>query len=283
MKNILKRFVPPLTSISVQELSAFSFEIIGDIAIVKMPRTDKSKGKIIGEALLRDLRQIRVVLAQKGPIGGEFRIREMEHLAGEARTTTVHKEYGCSFLIDLSGVYFSPRLSTERIRVADLVKPGEYVLNMFAGVAPFSILIAKKQPNCRIVEIELNEVAHSLARENAIRNKVSGRIEQIHGDTRRVLEGIQGKFDRVLVPLPERSFEFLEGAITSIKQQGGWIHFYVHIHGRSNADAIESAKIRVEEPLQERGSLRYSRVVKGIGPGWYQIVTDLEIYPTERA
>lgn len=274
--------VPPLTTIPVQELPAFSFEVIGDVAIVKMSHTDESKGKIIGEALLRDIRQIRVVLAQKGPIGGEYRIREMEHLAGELRTTTIHKEYGCSFLIDLSRVYFSPRLSTERMRVADLVMPGEYVLNMFAGVAPFSILIAKKQPQCTIVEIELNEVAHELAQENAVRNKVSDRIQQIHGDTRGVLEGFRGRFDRVLMPLPENSFEFLESAFASIKDRGGWIHLYMHIHGRSGAEAIESARIKLEEPLRRRGSLRYSRVVKGIGPGRHQVVADLEIYPIER-
>lgn len=282
-EEILKRFVPPLTSTPVYKVPGFSFEIIGDIAIVKMPHTDKSKRKTIGEALLRDIRQIRVVLAQKGPIGGEYRIREMEHLAGEPRTTTIHKEYGCSFSIDLSRVYFSPRLSTERMRVADLVTPGEYVLNMFAGVSPFSILIAKKQPQCTIVEIELNLVAHELARKNAVRNKVSERIEQIHGDTKRELEGVKGRFDRVLIPLPESSFEFLESAIRSIKKQGGWIHFYAHMHGRSNADAIESARVKLEEPLRSRGSLRYSRVVKGIGPGWYQIVADLEIYPIQQA
>lgn len=280
MKKIFSRFLTQLGNISDQELAAFSIEIVGDIAILKMPQMLKSRGKAIGTAMLKHMPQVKVILAQKGPITGDFRVREVEHIAGETRTVTMHREFGCSFLVDLSKAYFSPRLSTERSRIAHLVAPGESVLNMFAGVGPFSILIARKQPQCRIVEIELNPSAHALAKENARLNKVAARIEHIQGESRQVVEGMGQKFSRVLMPLPETSFEFLECAIKSIAEQGGWIHLYTHVHGRSTSEAIQSARTTVDESLRGRGSMQQSRIVKGIGPGWYQIVSDLEIYPT---
>ena len=79
------------------------------------------------------------------------------------------------FMVDVEKCYFSPRLSTERARIADLVEDGEVVLNMFAGVGPYSITIAKRK-KAEVYSNELNEAAYRLHLENNRLNKVEERI-----------------------------------------------------------------------------------------------------------
>ena len=135
------------TVLSADELESLysSFDTIGDIIIIKISDALRQKKRLIGQTILEYLKPVKVVLMQKGPVDGEFRTRDLEHLAGENRTTTIYKEQGCSFLVDVTKAYFSPRLSTERLRIANLVKPNERVLNMFAGVGAFSMVLAKAQ------------------------------------------------------------------------------------------------------------------------------------------
>ncbi|HID90890.1 TPA: class I SAM-dependent methyltransferase family protein, partial [Candidatus Bathyarchaeota archaeon] len=119
------------------------YDIIGDIAVLKIfdeptARDLRSMARVI---MSRD-RHIKTVLYQASPVGGRFRTRKLVWVLGQRKTSTVHKEYGCLFSVDLSRVYFSPRLLYERMRIARLVQPGEVVVNMFAGVGCFSIIIA---------------------------------------------------------------------------------------------------------------------------------------------
>ena len=87
-------------------------------------------------------KRIKTVLRQASPVSGDFRLRKLEWIAGERKTETVHKEYGCILKVDLGKCYFSPRLSYERNRIAHQVQPGEVMVNMFAGVGSYSIVIA---------------------------------------------------------------------------------------------------------------------------------------------
>ncbi|MBA7599809.1 hypothetical protein ES703_06849 [subsurface metagenome] len=111
-----------------------AFDIVGDIAVVKIPEKLLPKKQLIGQALMQVHHHVRTVLNQTTPVRGEFRTRELEVIAGEPRTETTHREGGCSFKVDLAKVYFSPRLATERLRVTKQIKPGEVVTNLFAGV-----------------------------------------------------------------------------------------------------------------------------------------------------
>ena len=120
-----------------------ALDVIGDIAIVEIPAELKPHEKIIAEAILQTHRNIKTVLAKAGAISGIYRVRELAFLAGEKKTRTVHKEFGCKYYVDLAKAYFSPRLSNEHMRVASLVQPGEVVFDLFAGVGPFSVLIGK--------------------------------------------------------------------------------------------------------------------------------------------
>lgn len=276
MVRIMNETTKPLLKSQINSIYR-SFDTIGDIAVVKIPENLHSKKILIGKALLKDLKQIRVVMMQSGPVTGELRKRDLKYLAGERRTKTLHKEYGCSFIVDPSQVYFSPRLSTERMRIAMLVEPGERILNMFAGVGPFSILIAKQQPLCSITSIDINPNAHRMAKENARINNVSNQIEEILGNAKEEVDNIRGKFTRVLMPLPESAMEYLDYGIKALKEEGGWLHVYTHLHASTRDEALIIAKNNLDERIRGRGRSQISRIVKEVGPGWFQVVVDAEI------
>src|SRR5437870_3131961 len=114
-------------------------------------------------------------------------MRPLRYIAVENRTHTIHKEYGCLFEVDLSKAFFSPRLSTEHQRVVQMVEKGERVVDMFAGVGPFSILIAKKVGDVRMDAIDANPQAIELLQENVRANKVEAKVHVHLGDAREVI------------------------------------------------------------------------------------------------
>jgi tRNA (guanine37-N1)-methyltransferase len=95
-----------------------------------------------------------------------YRTREMEVIWGEERLETTYKEHGCSFKANLEHVFLTPRLSHERMRIAKHVMQGETIINMFAGVGCFSILIAKLQPQTKIYFVDVNPYAYEYRKEN---------------------------------------------------------------------------------------------------------------------
>ena len=133
-----------LTTQESKELIS-SFDQIGDIIIVRIPDSLLSKKKLIGETLLKQVKIAKSIFYQASAVEGDFRTRNLEILAGDNKTETEYKEFGCKFTVDVENAFFSPRLSTERERIANLVRDGETVVNMFAGVGMFSVMIAKKE------------------------------------------------------------------------------------------------------------------------------------------
>lgn len=238
--------------LSLEELKSLSksFDIVGDIAIVKIPPTLKCKGGIIAEAIVAANRNIRTVLNQVSPVEGDFRLRRLEWVWGERRAETVYREYGCLFKVDLSKVYFSPRLSYERMRLARLIKPREVVVNMFAGVGCFSIVIAKHSEASMVYSIDINPKAVQLMRENISLNKVDGRVEAILGDAREVVETrLKDEADRVLMPLPAKAYEYLDAALMALRSLGGFVHYYDFIHARRGEKPVEGIIERVRERM----------------------------------
>ncbi len=123
------------------ELSSLvsGFDIIGDIALLRIPDALLESKYLIARAVLDGIKPIKTVL-KAGGVTGQFRTRDVEFLMGEKKTRTMYVEHGCRFIVDVNLVYFSPRLSTERLRIANEVSPGEVVVNMFAGVGSFSVI-----------------------------------------------------------------------------------------------------------------------------------------------
>lgn len=195
------------------------FDIIGDIAIFN---TDISKKE--AEKVLKEHKQIKVVLKKTKKFSGRYRLPKFEIVAGEKRKETTHKESGVKIKLDIEKCYFSPRLGSERLRIAKLVRTGEKILVMFSGAAPYPLVIAKNSKAGKIVGIELNKVAHKYAIENVQLNKLMN-IELIWGDVKKVAHKLGEKFDRIIMPLPKGAEDFLAFAFL-VAKKSTIIHFY---------------------------------------------------------
>ena len=256
-----------------------ALDIVGDIVILEIPPELKSYESIIGEAILKTHRNIRTVLAKAGAISGTYRLRDFIFIAGEHKTQTVHREFGCQFHVDVAKAYFSPRLSHEHIRVASLVQPEETVVDLFAGVGPFSVLIAKKKPNVRVYAVDINPEAVELLKVNARVNKVENRVFPLLGDARQITaNNLKGSADRVIMNLPETAIEFVDAACQAIKSQGGIIHFYAFVR---SPDSIENLKLRFCQAAELTGrkatAFLYARSIRETAPFESQVVLDAKI------
>jgi len=218
------------------KLAPTSFDIIGDIAILEIPEELSSRRKLIGEVLLSTFKNVKLVAAKKTKVDTEYRTRELEILAGEQRKETEHREHGCLYRLNAETCYFSPRLSSERLRIAEQCKEGERILVMFAGVGPYAVLIAKKSKAREIYAIELNPEAFRYLEENSRINRVN--IHAINGDVREETPKL-GNFDRIIMPLPKDAGDFLDVALPALKKNGV-IHLYGFAHNEE--ESIEKVK-----------------------------------------
>jgi tRNA (guanine37-N1)-methyltransferase len=265
-----------LTAAENNELIS-AFDQIGNIIIVRIPESLTSKKKIIGEALLDQVKIAKSVFFQTSAVEGDFRTRDLEILAGEDNTETEYKEFGCKFTVDVKNAFFSPRLSTERERIANLIQNGEIVTNMFAGIGMFSIMAAKKK-KCTVYSLDINPVAAKLCETNIGLNKLAGEVISINGDATEIINNqLINKSDRTLMLLPERSDEFLESAINTTKN-GGIIHYYSHIHADKKSEAGKLSEEHYLQITPVQSEILFSKIVRAVGPRYYQTVVDVKIF-----
>jgi tRNA (guanine37-N1)-methyltransferase len=226
-------------------------------------------------------KNVKTVLAQKGPVHGDFRLRKLEWVAGQNKTTSVHNECGCAFSVDVAECYFSPRLMYERMRIARQVESGEVLVNMFAGVGCFSIIVAKHSDVLKAHSIDVNPVAFQLMRENIRRNGVYGKVIPLLGDVKQAIEKrLAHVADRVLMPLPEKTCKYLPYALLALKKSGGWIHYYDFEYANKNESPVERVKSKVVERLYHLDVdfvIQLGRIVRTTGPNRHQVVLDIRV------
>ena len=274
---MLKKSLESILSPKESEELISAFDQIGEIIIVRIPDSLLSKKKIIGETLLNDVKIVRSVFYQASAVEGDFRTRNLEIIAGEDNTETEYREFGCKFIVDVENAFFSPRLSTERDRIANLIQEGEIMTNMFAGVGMFSIIAAKKK-KCTVYSLDINPIASELCERNIKLNKLAGEVISINGDaTQTINEQLVDKSDRTLMLLPERSDEFLESAIKTTKD-GGMIHYYSHIHADKKSDAGKLSEEHYLKVSPVKSEILGSKIVRPVGPRYYQTVVDVKIF-----
>ena len=276
MTRVLKKALENILSDEDIKDLVSAFDQIGDIIIVRIPDSLISKKKIIGKALLEQVKTAKTVFHQSSPVEGDFRTRNLELIVGDEKTETEYKENGCRFIVDVEKAFFSPRLSTERERIANLVNDNDVIINMFGGVGMFSILAARTK-SCTVYNIDINPVASKLCEENIKLNKLKGRVISLNGEASEIIKKqLQDKADRVLMLLPERSDEFLDAAISSLKKNGV-IHYYSHIHAEKKQDAPKLSEEHFLNINKIQAEILDSRVVRPVGPRFYQTVVDIKI------
>ena len=252
-----------------------AYDVVGDIAITIIPPELETKEGIIGEAILAQQKNIRVVAKRNGIYSGEFRTIPLKIIAGEDRKETIHKEHGVRLRLNPEKVYFSVRSGSERKRLATLVQPGEDVLVMFSGIGAMPLVIAKLSPAGAVVGIEKNNIAHQYAVQNLALNKKIRNVTFLAGDVLDVMPTLDRKFDRVAMPLPQSGALFLDIALPALRP-GGVLHFYDFQPAGSFDDA--SGKVRCACEKNGRRLHNAQTVVCGhSSPRMYRICVDAKI------
>ena len=248
-----------------------SFDTIGDIVILEIPDDLINKKQMIGDAALEFTKR-KSVYMKKSAIKGTTRVRELEFLSGKDDSITIHKEHGARLKLDVREVYFSPRLATERKRVMESVKNGEKILDMFCGIGPFPIVIAKNK-NVDITAVDINDKAIKYLNENIKLNKLKGNIKTYCGDVRDVANSFNTKFDRIIMNLPGLAYTFLDVSVDLIKN-GGIINYYEF------SDSYEQGIERLNKAANNVGKkveIINTRKVKSTSPGEWHIAIDGKI------
>jgi tRNA (guanine37-N1)-methyltransferase len=285
--DVVRREVPGReTQTMPADLLSFepSYERIGDIVVVD--EDDPERARALADAIVESALPARSVLNRASKIQGEERVRDWEVLADGADkgaptaefeprspTETVHREYGCEFVVDLAEVYFSPRLATERHRVAEQIEAGERAFDMFAGVGPFVIPFAKR--GAEVVGTDINGAAIEYLRENARRNGVADRVTAIHGDVREVATEYEGWADRVVMNLPHSAGEFLDTAV-QFAGESCLLHYYDIQHEDDPYGPGEQAIRRAAGPTYDV-TVETRRTVRSYAPHELNVVLDVRL------
>jgi len=257
---------------AVRPLLPRSFDVIGDIAVLKIPEELGPYRSEIGASILTWNPRIRVVAQDRG-VAGAYRVRQIEIIAGERRTTTAHVEHGLRYHVDVARAYFSPRLAAERLCIAEQVRPGETVADPFAGVGPYAILIARRRRPERVIASDANPDAVSLLHRNVRENR-AGQVVVREGDARGILAEA-APLDRIILDLPHAAFDYLADAFESLSAAG-----VVHLYGMLGvSERIERlAEIRaLAETLGRRIEEVRIREVRAYSPSRHHVAFDVTV------
>lgn len=271
----LKDALQNLLSEDEIQLLVRGYDILGDVAIIIVPEELSPHETAIADAILEASHNIRVVAKRAGKYSDEYRTIALKKIGGQGGLETIHKEYGMRLHVDPEKVYYSPRSGNERYRIASLVSPGERVLVMFSGIAPFPLMIASNSEAQEITGIEKNPVAHLFALKNLAANRKTSNITLLHGDVKDIIPGIETHFSRIVMPLPQSASDHLELAIRSLAING-WLHFYDFCH----VEEFETAVVSVKKTCKYLGKeiTKYSIHRCGhIAPRKYRICVDAQI------
>jgi len=257
-----------------------SYDIIGSrkkaVAIVEIPEDLQKKEKEIANQILARHKNVKSVLKKVSERKGVYRKRKYKLLAGDPDTEVIHKEHYCRFKLDLKLVYFSSREGTERLRIANQVKPKETVMLMFAGIGVYAIIISKKQPKVdKIVSVEINSHAYEYMKENIRLNRLSDEIIPILGDVKLKCRDWYGKCDRVIMPLPHEAWKFLDIAFKCLKPRGV-IHMYIIDREENVEKKVKSTIVKFSKRIKKKTKYKIKKVLP-YAPRTYKYCIDIKL------
>ncbi|HYA61480.1 MAG TPA: class I SAM-dependent methyltransferase family protein [Candidatus Acidoferrum sp.] len=268
--NFEKCDLLPLKKNPVKKIGV-SYDVIGDIAVIDYSR-DAQK---IALDILKTRKHIKVVLAATSHVKGDYRLRDFVLMAGENRTETVHKEFGIKLFVDVSKAYFNPKLSTERNRVASLTRVDEIVIDMFAGIGPFTIMLSKRAR--KVIAMEINPDAFTYLKKNITLNKLKN-VDAFLGDAKKLSSGFKGVANRIIMNLPHSAFNFLEQAAFMLSERGGTIHYY----DIKEESCLPQTVGEIQKLIEKNGRSIENLNVKSVrsyAPGLFIIVMDITVAP----
>jgi tRNA (guanine37-N1)-methyltransferase len=247
-----------------------SFDVIGGIAIFsQFPEELNKKQKLIGETLIKINKNIKTVAKKIEKHRGRLRLKKIKIIAGKKTKETLYKENNVVLKLDVEKCYFSPRLGSERLRIAKLVKPNESVLVMFSGVAPYPLVISKNSRTKEVYAIELSRTAHKYAQENLKLNKINN-IKLFQGDVKRIIPKIKRKFDRIVMPLPKSAETYLDLALKVAKK-----NTVIHLYQFGSINDFN----KIKKEIKERYKIKILKLIRcgQYSPRKYRICLDLKV------
>ncbi len=254
-----------------------AYDAVGNIAILEIPRELYEYRFEIGRAFHSLHPNFSTVLCKRGAISGITRTRDYELLSGVRKTKTVHTEYGCRIAVDLAVAYFSPRLLEEHHRVAAQVEDGESVLDMFTGVGPFALHIARNH-QATVTAIDINPHAIALLRESLEMNRLRGTVIPVVADAHQyVPANFDHNVDRVIMNHPSGASQFIAEVCLAVRG-GGIIHYYDFV---PSADAKNRLREKVLHLINNAGyevaKICTVQRVRDSAPYEVQMVADIMI------
>ncbi|MFX1339586.1 MAG: class I SAM-dependent methyltransferase family protein [Promethearchaeota archaeon] len=276
LKEILKE------SLSEEELSLLprGFQSIGKVMIVKLNPKILKKKELVGKACLEINPYMKSVYINMGKIKGKFREPEnIELIAGEDDPIVEHKEHSVIYRFDLTKIMFSKGNINERKLLATLVKDGEVIVDMFAGIGYFSLPIAKNSNPKKIYSIELNPISHQFLVENIKLNHLEDVIIPILGDCKQEVLNLskQGiRADRVIMGIFPAPKAFIKEALTLTKDDGTIFHYEGVVEKERYIDLYAEFNHIAEENKYICKLISY-RFVKSYGPNLYHVVLDIRV------
>jgi tRNA wybutosine-synthesizing protein 2 len=249
-----------------------AWAVIGDIVLARFG--DCPYRAEVGEALL-DLQNAETVLDRRG-IDGEHREPDVEVVAGSGETETIHTEHGTKYALDLAAVMFSPGNKRERVRMGEVVEPGERVLDPFAGIGYFTLPMARA--GATVTAIERNPAAFRYLIENVPLNGVGDRVRPFRADCRDAIGAFAESgeaFDRLVMGYYD-AFEYLDPAL-SVLAPGGVVHMH---EATPEAELPERPVERLREAVRARDrtvEVLDRRRVKTHSEGVFHVVVDARV------
>jgi tRNA (guanine37-N1)-methyltransferase len=237
-----------------------SYNLFGSVAVINFPNKTSKKDKLKqAKKIMKENKTIKTVLGKSKFFSGRLRTMKTKFLCGEKTKEVLYKENNCVFRFNLDNSYFSPRLSNERKEMVSKIKKGDEVLVMFAGVAPYSIVVAKNSKCSKVYSNELNKKANKYAEMNLDLNKVKDKVELLPGNIKKVarrLAKIGKKFDVIMMPRPQLKDSFLKEAFM-LSKKGTKIYYYDFCKVEDLDSKVEMVR---EEALKNKRKIKILEV-----------------------
>jgi tRNA wybutosine-synthesizing protein 2 len=253
---------------------------LGRVVLVRWPELLRPHFPELAAALAAVLRAT-TVLRVAGPVEGERRTPSVEVLFGTETETEV-VEHGIRWRFDAARLMFAAGNRTERDRAGTLVRPGQTVVDLFAGIGYFAIPAARHGGAARVLAVDHNPVAVAYLIENARLNQVADRVEPILGDNRKVRLPA-GEADHVFLGYLPSAVPWVARAVPLLRAVGGELHVHAVADARG---ALPHTETGVAEAVRRAGGqvdgAPRGRVVKPYGPGRTHVVVDVRVRPDRR-
>lgn len=270
----IQKSLSPAIPQSLLDLLPKRWEKIGNVLVLKLDEKLINYEKEIGKAYAEIL-HVKTVLHEKGAISGVYRKPNVKHIFGLKNTEVMHIENGVRYKLDVSTIMFSSGNMDERLRMANISKPNEIVVDLFAGIGYFTLPMAVYSKPHKIFSCEINPISYEYLCQNIVLNHVTSQVEPILGDNRVVAP--KNVADRVVMGYFDETERYLPVAFGCLKNGCGIIHYHTICSDTKFPDQPFQSVEHIAKSYGVDVSLLTSKGIKSYAPGVIHGVLDISV------